>query len=174
MRPPVSAKRLTSSQRAPASGLPSKPSAGTNDNRPRPPYVRGVNTRRQFLIQAPLSLLSAAAACSGDTQKPGTPPVTSNPSTTAGAPPAFGTAPLTGPEVSPQTFAEAAKLAQVTLTPAEQQMAADSWRRTMASYIERRTGPRKVALEDTMAPATIWNPGFVGTPAAPTRDRFVR
>ena len=28
------------------------------------------------------------------TQKPGTPPVTSNPSTTAGAPPAFGTAPL--------------------------------------------------------------------------------
>ena len=133
-----------------------------------------VNTRRQFLIQAPLSLLGAAAACSGDTQKPGTPPVTSNPSTTAGAPPAFGTAPLTGPEVSPQTFAEAGKLAQVTLTPAEQKLAADSWRRTMASYIERRTGPRKVELEDTLAPATIWNPGFVGTPAAPTRDRFVR
>jgi Asp-tRNA(Asn)/Glu-tRNA(Gln) amidotransferase A subunit family amidase len=134
-----------------------------------------VNTRRQFLIQAPLGLLGAAAACSGGEQKPSTPPATStNPSTTAGAPPAFGTAPLTGPEVSSSTFAEASKLAQVTLTPAEQQMAANSWRRTMASYLERRTGPRKVALDDTLAPATTWNPAFVGAPAAPTRDRFIR
>ena len=33
-------------------------------------------------------------------------------------------------------------------------MAADSWRRTMASLYERRTGPRKLALEATLAPAT--------------------
>ena len=132
-----------------------------------------MNTRRQFLIQAPLGLLSAAAACSVE-QKPNVPSSAPSSPTTAGAPPTFGSAPEVGPDVSTQTFAEAAKLAQVQLTPAEQQMAASSWRRTMAALLERRMGPRKIALEDTLAPATQWNPSFVGTPAAPTRDRFVR
>ena len=31
-------------------------------------------------------------------------------------------------------------------------MAAASWRKTMASVYERRTGPRKLALEDTLSP----------------------
>ena len=47
---------------------------------------------------------------------------------------------------------------QVTMTPAERQQAAESWRSLMAPYLERRTGPRKVAIAPTDAPATVWNP----------------
>jgi Asp-tRNA(Asn)/Glu-tRNA(Gln) amidotransferase A subunit family amidase len=63
---------------------------------------------------------------------------------------------------------------QVTMTPAERQQAAEGWRRSMAQYFERRTGPRKIALTDTDAPATLWNPMLPGMTAGPTRDRFVR
>ena len=35
---------------------------------------------------------------------------------------------------------------QVTMTPAERQQAADTWRQSLAPYLERRTGPRKVAI----------------------------
>src|ERR1700754_3802954 len=128
-----------------------------------------MNTRRQFLIRAPLGLLVAAVSCrnepsSTDSQTP----------TTAGAPPTFGTGPGTGPAVTPVTFAEAEKLMQVTLTPAERQQAADSWRTSMAPYLERRTGPRKVAIEAADAPATLWNPMLPGLMPPPSTDRFVR
>jgi Asp-tRNA(Asn)/Glu-tRNA(Gln) amidotransferase A subunit family amidase len=43
----------------------------------------------------------------------------------------------------------------------------------MAALYERRTGPRKVALSPTLAPATKWNPLFSES-SGPTRDRFVR
>jgi Asp-tRNA(Asn)/Glu-tRNA(Gln) amidotransferase A subunit family amidase len=133
-----------------------------------------VNSRRQFLIQAPLGIIGAVAACSGDgsklqkadTSQAGAPP--------AGAPPTFGTAPEVGPAVSPATFAEAEKLVQVQMTDAERQMAAESWRRSMAAMLERRTGPRKMPLESTLAPATQWNPALPGTKVGPTRDAFVR
>jgi len=127
-----------------------------------------VNTRRQFLIQAPISLLGVAAACRGEQQ-----PAKSE-SMPAGAPPAFGTSPEVGPEVSPATFAEAEKLAQVQMTADQRKMAAESWRRSMASMLERRTGPRKATLEPTLAPATRWNPVLAGDTAGPSRDRFVR
>src|SRR5947209_19403024 len=105
-----------------------------------------MNTRRQFLLRAPLGFLVVAAAC----RKEATP---ANPqSATAGAPPTFGTGRGSGPVVTPATFAEAEKLMQVTMTPAERQQAADSWRESMAPYLERRTGPRKVAIEATDAP----------------------
>jgi len=93
---------------------------------------------------------------------------------TAGAPPAFGTSPEVGPEVSPATFAEAEKLVQVQLSAAERETAAASWRRTMAALLERRTGPRKITLEPTLAPATQWNPVLPGLKVGPTRDAFVR
>ena len=51
---------------------------------------------------------------------------------------------------------------QVTMTPAERQQAADSWRQSLAPYLERRTGPRKVAIAATDAPATLWNPMLPG------------
>ena len=131
-----------------------------------------MNTRRQFLIRAPLGFLVTAAACSSDTPAPAS---QSTPAAgTPGAPPTFGTGAGSGPAVTPATFAEAEKLMQVTMTEAQRQQAADSWRQSLAQYLERRTGPRKVALADTDAPATIWNPMLPGIAAPAIRDQFVR
>jgi len=63
-----------------------------------------------------------------------------------GAPSTFGTAPAVGPEVSTTTFAEAEKLVQIEFTASERTVAANTWRTTMASLYERRTGPRKVVI----------------------------
>lgn len=129
--------------------------------------------RRQFLINAPLGLLAVAGAARSEP----VPQVADTP----GAPPTFGATPAVGPEVTPATFAEAEKLMQVSMTPAERQMAAGSWRVSLASTMERRTGPRKLAIEDGIAPATVWSPATVGAKAAavgatggPVRERFVR
>ena len=123
-------------------------------------------SRRQFLGGASAGLMAAAAACKRAEKKAGEPP--------AGAPPAFGTAPEAGPQVSTATFAEAEKLVQVEMTPAEREMAAGSWRRTLASLYERRTGPKKFALDPSVAPATRWDPVLPNLKAGPERDRFVR
>ena len=79
-----------------------------------------------------------------------------------------------GPEVSPATFAEAEKLVQVNLTGAERTQAAGSWRTNMAGVYERRTGPRKVALDPALAPWSRWDPVLPGEKARPERDRFIR
>jgi Asp-tRNA(Asn)/Glu-tRNA(Gln) amidotransferase A subunit family amidase len=129
-----------------------------------------MNTRRQFLISAPLGALVAASACR-NASPPTNPPSTL---TTAGAPPTFGTGAGSGPEVTAATFAEAERLMQVTMTQAERQQAAGSWRQSLAQYLERRTGPRKVAIADTDAPATLWNPALPGLTATPSLDQFVR
>ena len=128
-----------------------------------------MNTRRQFMIRAPLAAAAAVAACqAGVEQKPaaGMP--------AAGTPPAFNTAPPVGPEVSSGTFAEAEKLAQVTLTDAQRAMAAKSWRTSLAALLERRTGPRTIALEAELAPASVWDPLQAAAQPVPTHDRFVR
>src|SRR5262249_59439847 len=130
-----------------------------------------MNTRRQFLIRAPLSFLVTAAACGVEAPSPGS--QSTSPST-PGAPPTFGNAAGVGPPVSAATFAEAERLMQVTMTPAERQQAAGSWRESMAQYLERRTGPRKVAIADTDAPATLWSPALPGVAALSAPDRFVR
>jgi Asp-tRNA(Asn)/Glu-tRNA(Gln) amidotransferase A subunit family amidase len=91
-----------------------------------------------------------------------------------GSPGAFGAGPAVGPEVSTTTFAEAEKLVQFSLTDAERKLAAESWRRTLAGVYERRTGPRKLALEAALAPATRWDPMLPGIKVGPQRDRFVR
>ena len=129
-----------------------------------------MNSRRQFLIRAPLGVLAAAAACREDVKSA----ATQGTPTTPGAPPTFGTAAGAGPAVTAATFAEAEKLAQVTMTQAERQQAADSWRQSIAPYLERRTGPRKLALAATDAPATRWDPMLPGIPKPPARERFVR
>jgi Asp-tRNA(Asn)/Glu-tRNA(Gln) amidotransferase A subunit family amidase len=129
-----------------------------------------MNTRRQFLITAPLIVAGAAAACRGEQQGA----AGSVPAATPGAPPTFGTGPVSGPAVSPATFAEAEKLAQVTMSPAEREMAAATWQRSMAPFLERRVGPRKVALETDVAPAMRWNPVLSGERVGPARDGFVR
>jgi Asp-tRNA(Asn)/Glu-tRNA(Gln) amidotransferase A subunit family amidase len=122
-------------------------------------------SRRRFLKNTTLGLLGAAALRGHGQTARNLPP---------GEPPAFGTGPEVGPEVSTTTFAEAEKLVQVQMTDTERTMAAESWRRTMASLYERRTGPRKLALEDTLAPATRWDPVIPGIKLIPTQNRFAR
>jgi hypothetical protein len=63
---------------------------------------------------------------------------------------------------------------QVSMTPAQRQMAAGSWRVSLASTMERRTGPRKLAIEDSVAPATVWDPAAAVGARGPARERFVR
>jgi Asp-tRNA(Asn)/Glu-tRNA(Gln) amidotransferase A subunit family amidase len=123
-------------------------------------------SRRQFLTRASGGLLAVAVAGQSSAQQPSSLP--------PGAPPAFGTAPAVGPEVSPATFAEAQKLLQVELTGSERTVAADSWRKTMAPLYERRKGPRKVALDPGLAPWSRWDAVLPGQKAGPERDRFVR
>jgi Asp-tRNA(Asn)/Glu-tRNA(Gln) amidotransferase A subunit family amidase len=81
---------------------------------------------------------------------------------------------VSGPQVSTATFAEAEKLAQVSMTPLERRLAAASWQRSMAPFLERRVGPRKVALGADVAPATRWHPLLSADAAGPARDAFVR
>jgi Asp-tRNA(Asn)/Glu-tRNA(Gln) amidotransferase A subunit family amidase len=138
-----------------------------------------MHTRRQFVEQAPLGLLAAIAACRGgvsEGQSPTAPAPAAGPggAPTPGAPPTFGTAPGVGPEVTAATFEEAERLVQWTMAPAERAQAAGSWRRSLAPLMERRTGPRKVELPETVAPATRWNPLLVAPDAGPRQDRFVR
>jgi len=124
------------------------------------------NSRRKFLTTTSLGLLGAAVAGRSAAQNVSNLP--------PGEPPAFGTGPAVGPEVSPATFAEAEKLMRVQMTDDERAMAAGSWRRTMASLYERRTGPRKLDLEPTLAPASRWNPVLPGLKLRPQQDRFIR
>ena len=133
-----------------------------------------MNTRREFLIRAPIGLAAAVAACRGE-ERPAAPAAGATPST-AGAPPTFGTAPAVGPAVSPATFAEAEKLAQVSMTDAERKMAAGSWPKSLAPLLERRVGPRKVPLQPQHAPASRWTPAITPSPSdqGPRQDRFVR
>ncbi len=121
-------------------------------------------SRRQFLTVTSLGLLGAAAALRGQGQNSaGQNPADVPP----GAPPAFGAGPAVGPDVSPTTFTEAEKLVQFEMTAAERAVAADSWRKTMAALYERRTGPRKLALETMLAPASRWDPVLPGQKPGP-------
>ena len=121
--------------------------------------------RRRFISRTSLSILATAVGAQAQSQQtPDQPP---------GAPPAFGTAPAVGPEVTPNTFAEAEKLVQVQLTPAERAEAAGNWRSAMAPIYERRIGPRKVELEPTLPPYSNWNPVLPGEHDGPQENKFV-
>jgi len=133
-------------------------------------------SRRQFLTVTSLGMLGAAAALRSSAQNSAgqTSAGQDQEALAPGAPPAFGAGPAVGPEVSVTTFAESEKLEQFELTAAERAVAAASWRKTMAALYERRTGPRKLPLETTLAPATRWNPVLPGQKSGPERDQFVR
>jgi Asp-tRNA(Asn)/Glu-tRNA(Gln) amidotransferase A subunit family amidase len=117
------------------------------------------------MATASAALLTAAVAPRSQAQAPAEPP--------PGAPPAFGTAPAVGPEVSPGTFAEAAKLLRVELRGEELERAAVNWRNSMAALYERRTGPRRVPLEPGMPPASRWDPVLPGQQVHPALHRFL-
>lgn len=114
-------------------------------------------------------LIGAAAAHSNYAQVP-----EPQQQPTPGAPPTSGNRPLVGPAISPTTVREAEKLVQANMADSELAVVASSWRRNMAALYERRTGPRKVELEATLAPATTWNPVVGDVKRVAVRDRFVR
>ena len=122
-------------------------------------------SRRQFLTHLSASFLGTAALTSlSRAQQAIEPP--------AGAPPAFGTAPPVGPDVTTSTFAEAEKLMQFELSGSERSQAAGNWRSAMAPLYERRTGPRKVEIEPTLPPYSRWDPVLPGQKTLPQRDRI--
>ena len=122
-------------------------------------------SRREFLTDGSLGLMAVAiSASTGCARKTPQPP---------GAPPAFGTSPPVGPAVSPETFAQAEKLVQVEMTPKDIAQAAGNWQQSLATVYERRVGPRKLLLEESIAPATVWNPTLPGSASGPAKDAFV-
>jgi Asp-tRNA(Asn)/Glu-tRNA(Gln) amidotransferase A subunit family amidase len=130
-------------------------------------------TRRKFLAEVSVSVAAgllttsiAPAASPATEQDPGQQP--------AGAPPAFGTGSAVGPEVAPKTFVEAEKLVQVEMTGEECAQAASSWRGNMASLYERRTGPRKLSLDPTLAPFSRYESILPGQQTASGKSVFVR
>ena len=137
------------------------------------------NSRREFLSKTSLGLLATAAAphlkgtdIAGSMTDVGAQDPTQQ--LPAGAPPAYGTGPAVGPEVSLATFSEAEKLVRVELTHPDLAQAASTWRVNMAALYERRTGPRAVPLEPTLAPFSRYISAMPDSPAPPQRDRFVR
>jgi Asp-tRNA(Asn)/Glu-tRNA(Gln) amidotransferase A subunit family amidase len=127
-------------------------------------------SRRRFLIHSSAGLVSAAvagpfAAEVGAQQAP---------APTPGTPPAFGTAPAVGPEVSAATLAEAEKLVRVEMTEKDRVQAASNWRESMAPLYEMRTGPRKVKFEPALQPWSRVQAVQPGMRSGPDRDRFVR
>jgi Asp-tRNA(Asn)/Glu-tRNA(Gln) amidotransferase A subunit family amidase len=130
-------------------------------------------TRRRFLAEASIGVVAGVAGIAPlatrvetPSQDPGQQP--------AGAPPAFGTGPAVGPEVTPGTFAEAEKLVQIELTEDELKQAASSWRGNMASLYERRTGPRKIALGAALSPFSLYRSVMPGQKVPATKNQFVR
>jgi Asp-tRNA(Asn)/Glu-tRNA(Gln) amidotransferase A subunit family amidase len=130
-----------------------------------------VKTRREFLTVAGMGLMGAAVTseASANTQDSSAPP-----QEPAGMPPAFGTAKPVGPEVSGETFVEAEKLVQVNLSKADIVQAAKTWRVNLAPLYERRVGPRKMELQDGLAPWSRWDAVLPGTKTGPERNRLVR
>jgi Asp-tRNA(Asn)/Glu-tRNA(Gln) amidotransferase A subunit family amidase len=126
-------------------------------------------TRRDFLIATSAGLIGAALPLDASQG----PPASEN-QQTPGAPTAFGTAPAVGPQVTPATFSEAEKLVQIEMKPADLAQAALNWRMQMAPLYERRSGPRKLALEPELAPATQWNPMLPGITTSRFLSSYIR
>ena len=133
-------------------------------------------SRREFLTYSALGALSSVLPIEAE-QAPGT-----GNQATPGAPPAFGTSTPVGPPVNAATFSEAEKLMQIEMTSTDLNQAAGNWRMQMAPLYERRTGPRTMVLEPTLAPATVWNPSAIaprselasGIPVQSTSTSFRR
>src|SRR4051812_7919640 len=124
-------------------------------------------SRREFLTNTSLAIVGTAVLgqAQGEQKPSELPP---------GAPPAFGTAPAVGPAVTPTTFVEAEKLVQIQMKEADRNMAAATWRSNLAPLYERRTGPKKVAIEPQIAPYSRWDPVLPGQKVGTEREVFVR
>ncbi len=123
-------------------------------------------SRREFLTKGSMGLMGVAMATKASGEQ--TPQVQASGTRpdTPGAPPAFGTAAAVGPEVTVETFVEAEKLMQVTMTPKDTAQAAGNWRQSMAAVYQRRVGPKTLAIPENVVPATVWNPRMPKTQGA--------
>ena len=115
-------------------------------------------SRREFLAKGSMGLVAAVVAGKAATGQVAQVPLGPQIPSTPGAPAAFGTSPGSGPEVSVETFVQAEKLVQVEMSGKDLAEAAGNWRASMAAVLERRVGPRKVAIGYDVVPATVWNP----------------
>ena len=129
-----------------------------------------MNTRRQFLIRAPLGFLAASVACRDEGPSPGSQSAAGDPRCAAHVRHGTGLRPCrVGRDVRRGGKADAGDDDGGGAAAGRRY-----WRRSLAPYLERRTGPRKVAIAPTDSPATLWNPMLPGIAAGPLRDRFVR
>jgi len=131
------------------------------------------STRREFLLVTSSALTGMSAVSATAEAAAAAEPEPAKPVTT-GTPPALGTAPGAGPQVTAATLAEAEKLVQVELNARERTQAAGNWRSSIGPLYERRTGPRKVALEAGLAPGGLWFPFGTGRSGTPRAERFIR
>jgi Asp-tRNA(Asn)/Glu-tRNA(Gln) amidotransferase A subunit family amidase len=118
-------------------------------------------TRRKFITTTSLGLMGtafASAALDGEAQQAPLQAAQQAVPPTPGAPPVLGAAAPVGPAVTPETFAQAEKLVQIHNTSQDLAQAASNWQQSMAPLYERRVGPRKLRLEPTLQPATVFNP----------------
>jgi Asp-tRNA(Asn)/Glu-tRNA(Gln) amidotransferase A subunit family amidase len=131
-------------------------------------------SRRKFLVETTLGV--AVGVVGVGARETDSKALAQDPSQqqTPGAPPAFGTGPAVGPEVSPATFAEAEKLVQIEMTEQDRVQAAQSWRGNMAALYERRTGPRKISLEPTLAPFSRYASVMPGRKVEVGTNEFLR
>jgi Asp-tRNA(Asn)/Glu-tRNA(Gln) amidotransferase A subunit family amidase len=128
------------------------------------------SSRRQFLTISSLAALGLISDAQAPDQQPNNPQQPPTP----GAPTAFGTSPAVGPVVTADDFQHAEKLVQVDMTEPELQQAAESWRVAMAGLYELRTGPRKLDMPQSEAPATVWNPVLPGIKLHEGDGTFIR
>jgi Asp-tRNA(Asn)/Glu-tRNA(Gln) amidotransferase A subunit family amidase len=63
---------------------------------------------------------------------------------------------------------------QVAMSRPERVMMAENWRTSMAPLYERRSGPRKVAIEPSIAPYSQWNPMLPGEKSGRAQGEFRR
>ncbi len=133
------------------------------------------DSRREFLKGASAGLLVTAAGCHREPAPAPSPAPAVAADAPVGTPPAFGTAPAVGPNVSEITFLESSRLVQITMPLDDRKLAASNWRSAMAPLLERRTGPRKVSLPASVVPYSIADPVHAsGAPALVLRNQCVR
>ena len=125
-------------------------------------------SRREFLLSSAALLGTSAGASQSTPKRRGR--AAHVPSS---SPPVFGTATGVGPDVTPTTFAEAEKLMRVRMSPKERAEAARNWRDSMAPLYERRAGPRRVALEPSLAPYSRCSPLLSGNDPTSRPHQFV-
>src|ERR1700678_710433 len=130
-------------------------------------------SRREFLTHTSLGVLATLAANRNSVAKDPDVPA-APPGAAPGEPSAFATSPPAGPQVSSATFAAAEKLARIELTDSELTQAGGGGRVAMAPLYERRTGPKKLLLEETLAPASRWDPRLPGDRPVALHRTFVR